>query len=154
MSLSKPHGKPRFKDWLVYVLDNDLCHDDARWRDSSRRTAIIRWPHKSRGTWSLEKDAKLLKMWAIASGKYRRNVDAPNPRSWKCNFRMNLNICKNITELKHERVPKGPNACRVFAFTDRRSALPLQFDCGELFIFKAVLVNNFIYSCFIVKWLI
>ena len=140
MSLSKPHRKPRFKDWLVYVLDNDLCSDDARWKDSSRRTAIIRWPHKSRGTWSLEKDAKLLKMWAIASGKYRRNVDAPNPRSWKCNFRMNLNICKNITELKHERVPKGPNACRVFVFSDRRTALQNcdfpGFEYGELIMYS------------------
>ena len=123
MSLSKPLRKPRFKDWLIYILDNDLCSEDAKWKDRSRRTAIIRWPHKSRGTWTLEKDAKLFKMWAITSGKYRANIDDPNPKSWKCNFRMNLNICKNIIELKQERIPKGPNACRVFKFLDRRTAL-------------------------------
>ena len=135
MSLSKPLRKPRFKDWLVYVLDNEMCSEDARWKDRARRTAIIRWPHKSRGTWSLEKDANLFKMWAITSGKYRANVDVPNPKSWKCNFRMNLNICKNIVELKQERVPKGPNACRVFKFLDLRTSTQCSyqgFDCGKL----------------------
>ena len=119
MSLSKPLRKPRFRDWLIYILDNDLCSEDARWKDRQQAKAIIRWPHKSRGTWTLEKDAKLFKMWAITSGKYRANIDSPNPKSWKCNFRMNLNICRNIMEVKQERIPKGPNACRVFQFLGR-----------------------------------
>jgi hypothetical protein len=53
---------------------------------------------------------------------------------------MNLNICKNITELKHERVPKGPNACRVFVFSDRRTALQNcdfpGFEYGELIMYS------------------
>ncbi|XP_028394311.1 interferon regulatory factor 1-like [Dendronephthya gigantea] len=128
MALSKPLRKPRFKDWLVHVLDNDLCSEDAKWKDRNRRTAIIRWPHKSRGTWTLEKDANLFRMWAITSGKYRTNIDKPNPKSWKCNFRMNLNICRNIVELREERIPKGPHACRVFKFLDHRTLV--QTNCS------------------------
>lgn len=123
MSLSKPERKPRFKDWLIYVLDKELCKDDAKWKDRTQRKAIIRWPHKSRGTWSLEKDANLFKMWAITSGKYHVGIDRPNPKSWKCNFRMNLNICRTIVELKEDRIAKGPNACRVFQFQNCRSSL-------------------------------
>ena len=70
MSHSKPLRKPRFKDWLVFVLDNEVCTEYATWKDRARRTAIIRWPHKCRGKWNLEKDAYLFKMWAIDEFEY------------------------------------------------------------------------------------
>ena len=128
MSLSKPQRlhKPRFKDWLVDVLDRNLS-EDARWCDNFKTIALIRWPHKSRGTWKIEKDAKLFQMWAVRSGKYRYGHSDPNPKSWKCNFRMNLNICKNIIELRDRRVTKGPNACRFFQFLDRRQSCRGEF---------------------------
>lgn len=124
MSLSKPQRfrKPRFKDWLIEILDKNLT-EDAKWEDRSNGIAMILWPHKSRGTWTLEKDARLFAMWAVTSGKFRPGLDKPNPKSWKCNFRMNLNICKNIIEIKQRRIAKGPKARRFFKFLDRAEAL-------------------------------
>lgn len=47
-------------------------------------------------------------------GKYQPDVDRPDPKTWKANFRCAMNSLPDIEEVKDKSIKKGTNAFRVY----------------------------------------
>uniref|UniRef100_A0A8C5LNE2 Interferon regulatory factor 2 n=1 Tax=Leptobrachium leishanense TaxID=445787 RepID=A0A8C5LNE2_9ANUR len=74
----------------------------------------IPWMHAARHGWDVEKDAPLFRNWAIHTGKYQPEIDKPDPKTWKANFRCAMNSLPDIEEVKDKSMKKGNNAFRVY----------------------------------------
>ncbi|KAH1181174.1 hypothetical protein KIL84_002108 [Mauremys mutica] len=81
--------KPLIVPWLRKKLD-DGCYPGVRWLDQGRTQFRVPWKHGLRQDASTE-DFQLFRDWAIDSGSYRPDHDAPAPSVWKRNFRSALN---------------------------------------------------------------
>uniref|UniRef100_A0A8C2FEV9 Interferon regulatory factor 1b n=1 Tax=Cyprinus carpio TaxID=7962 RepID=A0A8C2FEV9_CYPCA len=74
----------------------------------------IPWKHAARHGWEVDKDACLFKQWAIHTGKYKEGFTAPDPKTWKANFRCAMNSLPDIEEVKDKSINKGCGAVRVY----------------------------------------
>ncbi|XP_063046316.1 interferon regulatory factor 2 isoform X3 [Engraulis encrasicolus] len=81
---------------------------------TEKRIFQIPWMHAARHGWDVEKDAPLFRNWAIHTGKYQPEVDKPDPKTWKANFRCAMNSLPDIEEVKDKSIKKGTNAFRVY----------------------------------------
>lgn len=53
-------------------------------------------------------------MRSLRVGKYQPDVDRPDPKTWKANFRCAMNSLPDIEEVKDKSIKKGTNAFRVY----------------------------------------
>ncbi|XP_074926646.1 interferon regulatory factor 3 [Chelonoidis abingdonii] len=90
--------KPLIVPWLRKKLDNG-CYPGVRWLDQGRTQFRVPWKHGLRQDASTE-DFQLFRDWAIDSGSYRPEHDAPAPSVWKRNFRSALNRKPGIQVLR------------------------------------------------------
>uniref|UniRef100_A0A8C4WQL5 Interferon regulatory factor 3 n=1 Tax=Gopherus evgoodei TaxID=1825980 RepID=A0A8C4WQL5_9SAUR len=109
--------KPLIVPWLRRKLDEG-CYPGVRWLDQGRTQFRVPWKHGLRQDASTE-DFQLFRDWAIDSGSYRPDHDAPAPSVWKRNFRSALNRKPGIQVLRdhssdsadphkiYEILPKG-----------------------------------------------
>ncbi|XP_048473389.1 interferon regulatory factor 3-like [Rhincodon typus] len=81
--------KPLLYDWLIEQIYSGL-YPGLRWLNAEKTRFQIPWKHRSRQDIS-EDDSKIFQAWAIASGRYKPGIDAPDPIVWKRNFRSALN---------------------------------------------------------------
>ncbi|XP_050783977.1 interferon regulatory factor 3 isoform X1 [Gopherus flavomarginatus] len=90
--------KPLIVPWLRRKLDEG-CYPGVRWLDQRRTQFRVPWKHGLRQDASTE-DFQLFRDWAIDSGSYRPDHDAPAPSVWKRNFRSALNRKPGIQVLR------------------------------------------------------
>uniref|UniRef100_A0A8C0J1S6 IRF tryptophan pentad repeat domain-containing protein n=1 Tax=Chelonoidis abingdonii TaxID=106734 RepID=A0A8C0J1S6_CHEAB len=106
---------PLIVPWLRKKLDNG-CYPGVRWLDQGRTQFRVPWKHGLRQDASTEDfqlfraspAARYLRLfppstpqdWAIDSGSYRPEHDAPAPSVWKRNFRSALNRKPGIQVLR------------------------------------------------------
>ncbi|TFJ96463.1 ABC transporter permease/ATP-binding protein CydC [Platysternon megacephalum] len=90
--------KPLIVPWLRRKLDGG-CYPGVRWLDQGRTQFRVPWKHGLRQDASTE-DFQLFRDWAIDSGSYRPDQDAPAPSVWKRNFRSALNRKPGIQVLR------------------------------------------------------
>ncbi|XP_072127685.1 interferon regulatory factor 3-like isoform X2 [Mobula birostris] len=93
--------KPLLCPWLITQVDSGqypgLC-----WVNKEKRQFRIPWKHCLRQNISSD-DVKIFEAWAIASGRYRVGIDAPNPPVWKRNFRSALARKKHFRRVQDNR---------------------------------------------------
>ncbi|XP_039546536.1 interferon regulatory factor 2a isoform X5 [Pimephales promelas] len=108
-----PVDRMRMRPWLEQQITSGEIQG-LLWVDKDKRIFQIPWMHAARHGWDLEKDAPLFKNWAIHTGKYRPDIDKPDPKTWKANFRCAMNSLPDIEEVKDLSMKKGSNAFRMY----------------------------------------
>ncbi|XP_051845755.1 interferon regulatory factor 3 [Antechinus flavipes] len=104
--------KPRILPWLREQLDSGLL--GAVWINEERTHFYIPWKHGLRQDLQ-EDDFRIFQAWAEASGSYRPGIDAPDPATWKRNFRAALDRKKNLRVLSNcSRDPQNPH--KIYEF--------------------------------------
>uniref|UniRef100_H3A316 IRF tryptophan pentad repeat domain-containing protein n=1 Tax=Latimeria chalumnae TaxID=7897 RepID=H3A316_LATCH len=108
-----PQVRLRLKLWLEEQITSEK-YPGLSWINEEKRVFRIPWKHGARHGWDIDKDASLFKNWAIHTGKFKPDVDRPDPKTWKANFRCALNSLSDIVELRDHSVKRGNNAFRVY----------------------------------------
>ncbi|XP_028839355.1 interferon regulatory factor 1b [Denticeps clupeoides] len=108
-----PVTRMRMRPWLERKIDSNTI-DGLVWVDKEKKMFSIPWKHAARHGWQMEKDACLFQQWAVHTGKYKPGETAPDPKTWKANFRCAMNSLPDIEEVKHKSVNKGCGAVRVY----------------------------------------
>ncbi|XP_069833852.1 interferon regulatory factor 2 [Dendropsophus ebraccatus] len=108
-----PVERMRMRPWLEEQINRD-CIPGLKWLNKEKKIFQIPWMHAARHGWDVEKDAPLFRNWAIHTGKYQPEVDKPDPKTWKANFRCAMNSLPDIEEVKDKSMKKGNNAFRVY----------------------------------------
>ncbi|XP_056127796.1 interferon regulatory factor 2a isoform X3 [Rhinichthys klamathensis goyatoka] len=108
-----PVDRMRMRPWLEQQITSGEIQG-LLWVDKDKRIFQIPWMHAARHGWDLEKDAPLFKNWAIHTGKYRPDIDKPDPKTWKANFRCAMNSLPDIEEVKDQSMKRGSNAFRMY----------------------------------------
>ncbi|KAM9034774.1 interferon regulatory factor 3 [Sarcophilus harrisii] len=104
--------KPRILPWLREQLDSGLL--GAVWINEERTLFYIPWKHGLRQDLQ-EDDFRIFQAWAEASGSYRPGIDAPDPATWKRNFRAALDRKKNLRVLSN-RSRDSQNPHKIYEF--------------------------------------
>lgn len=107
-----PIERLRMRPWLEDAL-NENKFPGVEWVDKDAKIFRLPWKHASRNGWKINTDACLFRAWAEHTGKYRSN-EAPNPKTWKANFRCALNSLPDMEEMVHQRMTKGNDAFKVY----------------------------------------
>uniref|UniRef100_A0A8D0LAA2 Interferon regulatory factor n=1 Tax=Sphenodon punctatus TaxID=8508 RepID=A0A8D0LAA2_SPHPU len=108
-----PVERMRMRPWLEEQINSNII-PGLRWLNKEKKIFQIPWMHAARHGWDVEKDAPLFRNWAIHTGKYQPEVDKPDPKTWKANFRCAMNSLPDIEEVKDKSIKKGNNAFRVY----------------------------------------
>ncbi|XP_024918979.1 interferon regulatory factor 2 isoform X2 [Cynoglossus semilaevis] len=108
-----PVERMRMRPWLEEQINSSQI-PGLKWLNKEKGIFQIPWMHAARHGWDLEKDAPLFMRWAIHTGKYQPDVDRPDPKTWKANFRCAMNSLPDIEEVKDKSIKKGTNAFRVY----------------------------------------
>lgn len=102
------------RPWLENLL-NTKSVEGFKWRDEESKIFEIPWRHGSRHGWNSKKDADLFERWAKHTGRY--DVDQPNPKKWKANFRCALNSLPDVEEITSTYSKGNGQKCvRIFKF--------------------------------------
>ncbi|XP_028405141.1 interferon regulatory factor 1-like isoform X2 [Dendronephthya gigantea] len=107
-----PIERLRMRPWLEDAL-NENKFPGVEWVDKDAKIFRLPWKHASRNGWKINTDACLFRAWAEHTGKYKSN-EAPNPKTWKANFRCALNSLPDMEEMVHQRMTKGNDAFKVY----------------------------------------
>ncbi|XP_034407044.1 interferon regulatory factor 1b [Cyclopterus lumpus] len=107
-----PVNRMRMRPWIEQQIESNAI-SGLSWMDRDKTMFSIPWKHAARHGWEMEKDASLFKQWAIHTGKHVEG-QAPDPKTWKANFRCAMNSLPDIEEVKDKSVNKGHQAVRVF----------------------------------------
>ncbi|XP_069055288.1 interferon regulatory factor 1 isoform X1 [Pleurodeles waltl] len=103
----------RMRPWLEMQINSEeipgLC-----WLNKDEQIFQIPWKHAARHGWEMKKDACLFEKWAIHTGRYKVGEKAPDPKTWKANFRCAMNSLPDIKEVKDKSINKGSSAVRVY----------------------------------------
>ncbi|KAM4810190.1 interferon regulatory factor 2 [Rhinophrynus dorsalis] len=108
-----PVERMRMRPWLEEQINGE-CIPGLKWLNKEKKIFQIPWMHAARHGWDLDKDAPLFRNWAIHTGKYQPDIDKPDPKTWKANFRCAMNSLPDIEEVKDKSMKKGNNAYRVY----------------------------------------
>ncbi|XP_075053209.1 interferon regulatory factor 2 [Mixophyes fleayi] len=108
-----PVERMRMRPWLEEQINADSI-PGLKWLNKEKKIFQIPWMHAARHGWDVEKDASLFRNWAIHTGKFQPEVDKPDPKTWKANFRCAMNSLPDIEEVKDKSMKKGNNAFRVY----------------------------------------
>uniref|UniRef100_A0A8C5P6B3 Interferon regulatory factor 2 n=1 Tax=Leptobrachium leishanense TaxID=445787 RepID=A0A8C5P6B3_9ANUR len=108
-----PVERMRMRPWLEEQINGDNI-PGLKWLNKEKKIFQIPWMHAARHGWDVEKDAPLFRNWAIHTGKYQPEIDKPDPKTWKANFRCAMNSLPDIEEVKDKSMKKGNNAFRVY----------------------------------------
>ena len=92
-------GRKRMRQFLVDLLDSQEV-EGLVWCDRQAGVFRLPWKHAKKTNYDPDKDGKLLKLWAMNTGRYHEG-DKPDPTGWKINFRCALNglretICEEM----------------------------------------------------------
>lgn len=91
--------------------------DGLYWTDKSKMIFRMPWKHAKKKDYDPSKDAELIKLWAINTGRYGREGQDPDATSWKINFRCALNSLKeSIVELENNE----EEDYRIYQFDDSK----------------------------------
>uniref|UniRef100_A0A8C1UQY5 Interferon regulatory factor n=1 Tax=Cyprinus carpio TaxID=7962 RepID=A0A8C1UQY5_CYPCA len=108
-----PVSRMRMRPWLESRIDSNTIAGLV-WVNKEEKMFSIPWKHAARHGWEVDKDACLFKQWAIHTGKYKEGFTAPDPKTWKANFRCAMNSLPDIEEVKDKSINKGCGAVRVY----------------------------------------
>ncbi|XP_078509250.1 interferon regulatory factor 1 isoform X2 [Lissotriton helveticus] len=103
----------RMRPWLEIQINSEEI-PGLRWVNKDEHIFEIPWKHGARHGWEMKKDACLFEKWAIHTGRYKIGEKAPDPKTWKANFRCAMNSLPDIKEVKDKSVNKGNSAVRVY----------------------------------------
>lgn len=116
-----PGEKLRLRPWLEKEINSGKI-EGLSWVDRDKKIFKVPWKHASRHGWCLDRDACVFRAWAIHNGRFRKHVDAPDPRRWKANFRCALNALPDIHEVPNQGISRGNHAFKVYQMRDRVTA--------------------------------
>ncbi|XP_010899164.2 interferon regulatory factor 1b [Esox lucius] len=108
-----PVSRMRLRPWLEDKIESHTI-SGLVWVDKDKKIFSIPWKHAARHGWDLNKDACLFKQWALHTGKFIQGETAPDPKTWKANFRCAMNSLPDIEEVKDKSVNRGCGAVRVY----------------------------------------
>nr|WPR17913.1 IRF2 [Azumapecten farreri] len=114
----RPVERQKMRPWLIELLNKNKT-DGLTWEDQDQGTFRISWKHGARNGWTINKDANVFELYAIHTGRHRKN-QSPNPKRWKANFRCALHSLGDVIEVKTEGTTRGNNAYRVFKFLEEK----------------------------------
>ncbi|KAI4903028.1 hypothetical protein NFI96_033382, partial [Prochilodus magdalenae] len=113
LRVKMPVDRQRMRPWLEEQINSGKIQG-LQWVNKEEKIFQIPWMHAARHGWDLDKDAPLFKNWAIHTGKYHPEVDKPDPKTWKANFRCAMNSLPDIEEVKDKSMKRGSNAFRMY----------------------------------------
>ena len=113
-SVEKKVMRKQLRDFLGDLLDSGQV-PGLEWIDKQAKVFRMPWKHARRKSFASDKDALLIKLWAINTGRYRD--EKPDHVKWKINFRCALNSLRR--SIVHVGKQKAEDR-RVFRFVDSR----------------------------------
>lgn len=114
LAAMKSGSRKRMRTFLGDLLDSQDV-PGLEWVNKERKTFRMPWKHAKKKGYDSGKDTLLIKLWAMNTGRYRK--DNPDPTTWKINFRCALNsLRESIVEVE---TPTDED-CRIFRFEDSR----------------------------------
>ncbi|XP_069508620.1 interferon regulatory factor 1 isoform X2 [Ambystoma mexicanum] len=108
-----PASRMRMRPWLEKQINSNEI-PGLQWVDKEEQIFQIPWKHAARHGWEMAKDACLFEKWAIHTGRYKSGEKAPDPKTWKANFRCAMNSLPDVQEVKGRSINKGSSAVRVY----------------------------------------
>ncbi|XP_078603543.1 interferon regulatory factor 5-like [Branchiostoma floridae x Branchiostoma japonicum] len=106
------------RPWLYGMIDRGEV-PGVEWLDADKKKFKIPWEHTGKREYDLD-SFKLFKEWSIHTGKFRPEIDEPEPAVWKTRLRVALSDHPKIHEVKTESQPKDPiNPYKVYVFSDK-----------------------------------
>ncbi|XP_035683973.1 uncharacterized protein LOC118420974 [Branchiostoma floridae] len=106
------------RPWLYGMIDRGEV-PGVEWLDADKKKFKIPWEHTGKREYDLD-SFKLFKEWSIHTGKFRPEIDEPEPAVWKTRLRVALSNHPKIHEVKNESQPKDPiNPYKVYVFSDK-----------------------------------
>ncbi|XP_035663083.1 uncharacterized protein LOC118406837 [Branchiostoma floridae] len=113
------NSRERLRPWLITMIDSGAI-PGLDWLNEEKTKFKIPWKHAGKHEYNQDRDSLLFKEWAKYTGKYREDVDKPEPAVWKTRLRCALNKHPKIHEVKHESQPEDfHNPYKVYVFQDK-----------------------------------
>lgn len=113
--LIRPIERQRMRPWLECLLNRGSV-DGLKWIDGEEKIFEIPWRHGSRHGWNPTKDADLFERWAKHTGRF--DVEKPNPKKWKANFRCALNSLADVKEITPSKSNKENKCVKIYQFVE------------------------------------
>nr|AJA02099.1 interferon regulatory factor 4 [Branchiostoma belcheri tsingtauense] len=113
------NSRERLRPWLITMIDSGAV-PGLDWLNEEKTKFKIPWKHAGKHEYNQDRDSLLFKEWAKYTGKYREDVDKPEPAVWKTRLRCALNKHPKIHEVKNESQPEDfHNPYKVYVFQDK-----------------------------------
>ncbi|XP_019638103.1 PREDICTED: uncharacterized protein LOC109480350 [Branchiostoma belcheri] len=113
------NSRERLRPWLITMIDSGAV-PGLDWLNQEKTKFKIPWKHAGKHEYNQDRDSLLFKEWAKYTGKYREDVDKPEPAVWKTRLRCALNKHPKIHEVKNESQPEDfHNPYKVYVFQDK-----------------------------------
>ncbi|XP_066265205.1 uncharacterized protein [Branchiostoma lanceolatum] len=129
------NSRERLRPWLITMIDSGAV-PGLDWLNEEKTKFKIPWKHAGKHEYNQDRDSLLFKEWAKYTGKYREDVDKPEPAVWKTRLRCALNKHPKIHEVKNESQPEDfHNPYKVYVFqdkTDERISVKKPLPAGRL----------------------
>lgn len=111
----RPIERQRMRPWLECLLNRGSV-DGLKWIDGGEKIFEIPWRHGSRHGWNPARDADLFERWAKHTGRF--DVENPNPKKWKANFRCALNSLADVKEITMSKSNKENKCVKIYQFVE------------------------------------